>query len=61
MIPLLIPYKISDANISIVEWHIFVYAFPEGMLNTFVEVLGLENKKDIIRRMRKQSLLFQED
>lgn len=36
---------------SIVEGHLFVYAFPEGMLNTFVEVLGLEDKKDLIRRV----------
>jgi hypothetical protein len=36
---------------SIVEGHLFVYAFPEGMLNTFVDVLGLKDKKDLIRRV----------
>lgn len=33
---------------SIVEGHLFVYAFPDGMLNAFLEVLGLENKKGYI-------------
>jgi hypothetical protein len=34
---------------SIVEGHLFVYAFPKGMFDTFVDVLGLEGKKDLIR------------
>jgi hypothetical protein len=36
---------------SIVEGHLFVYAFPEGMLDTFADVLGLTEKKDLIRRV----------
>lgn len=36
---------------SIVEGHLFVYAFPEGMFNTFVDVLGLKGKKEFIRRV----------
>ncbi|MBE0425891.1 MAG: hypothetical protein IBX72_04490 [Nitrospirae bacterium] len=36
---------------SIVEGHLFVYAFPEGMFDTFVDVLGLAEKKDYIRRV----------
>lgn len=36
---------------SIVEGHLFVYAFPEGMFNTFVDVLGLKDKKEFIRRV----------
>jgi len=36
---------------SIVEGHLFVYAFPEGMLDAFTEVLNLKNKKDLIRRV----------
>jgi hypothetical protein len=34
---------------SIVEGHLFVYAFPKGMFDTFVDVLGLKDKKDLIR------------
>jgi hypothetical protein len=36
---------------TIVEGHLFVYAFPKGMLDEFVGVLGLEAKKDLIRRV----------
>jgi hypothetical protein len=36
---------------SIVEGHLFVYAFPEGMLDAFIEILHLEDKKDLIRRV----------
>ncbi|NWF75642.1 MAG: hypothetical protein HXY53_03555 [Nitrospirae bacterium] len=36
---------------SIVEGHLFVYAFPEGMFDTFVDILGLVEKKDFIRRV----------
>jgi len=36
---------------SIVEGHLFVYAFPEGMLDTFSDVLGLAEKRDFIRRV----------
>jgi hypothetical protein len=36
---------------SIVEGHLFVYAFPDGMLNAFADVLGLAEKKDLIRRV----------
>jgi hypothetical protein len=36
---------------SIVEGHLFVYAFPQGMFDTFVDVLGLKDKKDLIRRV----------
>jgi hypothetical protein len=34
---------------SIVEGHLFVYAFPKGMFDTFIDVLGLKDKKDLIR------------
>jgi len=30
------------------EGHLFVYAFPEGMLDAFNEILQLEDKKDLI-------------
>ena len=36
---------------TIVEGHLFVYAFPKGMLDEFVEALGLEAKRDLIRRV----------
>jgi hypothetical protein len=36
---------------SIVEGHLFVYAFPDGMLDAFIEILHLEDKKDLIRRV----------
>jgi hypothetical protein len=36
---------------SIVEGHLFVYAFPEGMLDAFADVLGLAEKRDSIRRV----------
>ncbi len=34
---------------SIVEGHLFVYTFPKGMFDTFVDSLGLMDKKDLIR------------
>ena len=36
---------------TIVEGHLFVYAFPRGMLDEFVKVLGLEAKRDLVRRV----------
>jgi hypothetical protein len=36
---------------AIVEGHLFVYTFPEGMLDAFVEVLGIKDKKELIRRV----------
>jgi len=36
---------------SVVEGHLFVYSFPKGMLDAFVSVLGLQDKKDLIRRV----------
>lgn len=36
---------------SIVEGHLFVYAFPEGMFDAFTEILNLKDKKDSIRRV----------
>jgi len=36
---------------SIVEGHLFVYAFPDGMLDAFADVLGLAEKIDLIRRV----------
>lgn len=36
---------------SIVEGHLFVYAFPEGMLDAFTEILNLKDKKGLIRRV----------
>jgi hypothetical protein len=40
-----------NPTFTIVEGHFFVYAFPKGMLDEFVEVLGLEAKRDLIRRV----------
>jgi hypothetical protein len=40
-----------NPTFTIVEGHLFVYAFPKGMLDAFVEVLGLEAKGDLIRRV----------
>jgi hypothetical protein len=40
-----------NPTFTIVEGHLFVYAFPKGMLDEFVEVLGLEAKRDLIRRV----------
>ncbi|MGB9715764.1 MAG: hypothetical protein ACPL1G_05095 [Thermodesulfovibrionales bacterium] len=39
---------------SIVEGHLFVYAFPDGMLEAFADVLGLAEKRDLIRRVASQ-------
>jgi hypothetical protein len=36
---------------SVVEGHLFVYAFPKGMLDAFVHVLGLQDKRNLIRRV----------
>ncbi len=36
---------------AIVEGHLFVYTFPKGMLDAFVEVLGIKDKKESIRRV----------
>jgi len=36
---------------AIVEGHLFVYTFPKGMLDAFVEVLGIKDKKELIRRV----------
>ncbi|MDH5202794.1 MAG: hypothetical protein OEZ31_05975 [Nitrospirota bacterium] len=35
---------------SIFEGHLFVYAFPKGMLEAILEALGLEDKKHLIAR-----------
>jgi hypothetical protein len=40
-----------NPTFTIVEGHLFVYAFPKGMLDEFVEVLGFETKRDLIRRV----------
>jgi len=40
-----------NPTFSIVEGHLFVYAFPKGMLDTFIEVLRLGDKRDLIRRV----------
>jgi len=40
-----------NPTFTIVEGHLFVYAFPKGMLDEFVKVLGLEAKRDLIRRV----------
>lgn len=40
-----------NPTFTIVEGHLFVYAFPKGMLDEFVEVLGFEAKRDLIRRV----------
>src|SRR4030042_1505845 len=39
---------------SIVEGHLFVYAFPDGMLEAFADVLGLAEKRDLRRRVTSQ-------
>jgi len=36
---------------SIFEGHLFVYAFPKGMLNTFIDVTGFSNKRELIRKV----------
>jgi len=40
-----------NPTFSVVEGHLFVYAFPKGMLDAFVHVLDLHDKKDLIRRV----------
>jgi hypothetical protein len=40
-----------NPTFAIVEGHLFVYGFPKGMLDEFVEVLGLGAKRDLIRRV----------
>jgi hypothetical protein len=40
-----------NPTFTIVEGHLFVYAFPKGMLEEFARVLGLEAKRDLIRRV----------
>ncbi len=40
-----------NPTFTIVEGHLFVYAFPKGMLDEFLEVLGLGAKRDLIRRV----------
>ncbi len=40
-----------NPTFSIVEGHLFVYAFPKGMLDTFIDVLRLGDKRDLIRRV----------
>ncbi len=36
---------------STVEGHLFVYAFPKGMLDAFIDALRLEDKRELIRRV----------
>jgi hypothetical protein len=38
-------------SFTVVEGHLFVYAFPKGMLDAFAGVLGLEAERDLIRRV----------
>ena len=40
-----------NPTFSIIEGHLFVYAFPKGMLDAFIDVLGLEEKKGLVRRV----------
>lgn len=40
-----------NPTFSIVEGHLFVYAFPKGMLDAFIEVLGIKDKRDLLRRV----------
>jgi hypothetical protein len=40
-----------NPTFTILEGHLFVYAFPEGMLYEFAEGLGLRAKRDLIRRV----------
>jgi len=40
-----------NPSFTIVEGHLFVYAFPKGMLDAFAEVLGLGAKRDLVRRV----------
>jgi hypothetical protein len=40
-----------NPTFTIVEGHLFVYAFPKGMLDEFAEGLGLEAKRDLVRRV----------
>jgi hypothetical protein len=40
-----------NPTFSIVEGHLFVYAFPKGMLGAFIDVLGFQEKRDVVRRV----------
>ncbi len=40
-----------NPSFTVVEGHLFVYAFPKGMLDAFAGVLGLEAERDLIRRV----------
>ncbi len=40
-----------NPTFTIVEGHLFVYAFPKGMLDEFAESLGFGAKGDLIRRV----------
>ena len=40
-----------NPTFTIVEGHLFVYAFPKGMLDEFAEGLGFGAKGDLIRRV----------
>ena len=36
---------------SIFEGHLFVYSFPKGMFETFIDVLGFSDKQSLIRKV----------
>lgn len=36
---------------SIFEGHLFVYSFPKGMLDAFINALGFSDKKEIIKKV----------
>lgn len=40
-----------EPTFSIFEGHLFVYAFPKGMFDTFIEVTGFSHKRDIIKKV----------
>ena len=40
-----------NPTFSIIEGHLFVYTFPKGMLEAFIDALKIEGERDLIRRV----------
>ena len=45
-----IPIEVTPI-FAIVAGHLCVYTFPKGIEDTFLEVLGIKDKKELIRRV----------
>ncbi len=43
---------------SIFEGHLFVYSFPKGMFETFIDVLGFSDKQSLIRKVSTDEEAF---